>query len=75
MVYPTHLAAVSDAAEPAWRGLPSSDRPDLGSRLRVVGDPRKSPAQLDSSPQLTLLIGDSADCVGVGHEEYLQKRG
>jgi hypothetical protein len=32
----------------------------------VVGDPRKSPAQLDSSQQLTLLAEDGADRVGVG---------
>ena len=46
--------------------LPSGDGPDVRPRLRVVGDPRKSPAQLDSSRQLTLLAEDGADRVGVG---------
>ena len=51
-----------------WRRqrLPSGDGPDVRPRLRVVGDPRKSPAQLDSSRQLTLLAEDGADRVDVG---------
>jgi hypothetical protein len=28
--------------------------------------PAKSPTQLDSSRQLTLLVEDGADCVGIG---------
>jgi hypothetical protein len=51
-----------------WRRqrLPSNDGPDVRPRLRVVGDPWKSPAQLDSSRQLALLIEDCADCIGIG---------
>ena len=51
-----------------WRRelLPTGDGPDVRPRLRVVGDPRKSPAQLDSSRQLTLLAEDGADRVGIG---------
>jgi hypothetical protein len=62
-----------------WRRprLPSGDGPDVRQRLRVVGDPRKSPAQLDSSRQLTLLAEDGADRVGVGlgDEEHPQSMG
>ena len=59
-----------------WRRqrLPSGDGPDVRPRVRVVGDPRKSPAQLDSSRQLTLLAEDGADRVGIGlgDEEHPQ---
>jgi hypothetical protein len=57
-----------------WQRLPSGDGPDVRPRLRVVDDPRKSPAQLDSSRQLTLLAEDGADRVGVGlgDEEHPQ---
>jgi hypothetical protein len=33
---------------------------------RDRGDPRKSPAQLNSGRQLALLVEDGADCVGIG---------
>ena len=51
-----------------WRRqrLPSGDSSDVRSCLGVVGDPRKSPAQLDSSRQLALLAEDGADCIGIG---------
>ena len=48
-----------------WR-LPSGDCPDVCPRLRVVGDPRKSPTQLDGDRQLALLVEDGADCIGIG---------
>jgi hypothetical protein len=48
-----------------WR-LPSGDCPDVCPRLRVVGDPRKSPTQLDGGRQLALLVEDGADCIGIG---------
>ena len=57
-----------------WRRqrLPPGDCPDVCPRLRVVGDPGKSPAKLDSSRQLTLLAEDGADRVGIdlGDEEH-----
>jgi hypothetical protein len=45
-------------------------------RLRVVGDPWKSPAQPDGSRQLTLLVEDDADCLGIGpgDEEHPKSR-
>jgi hypothetical protein len=41
-------------------------------RLHVVGDPRKSPTQLNSSRQLTFLAEDCTDRGGVdlGYEEH-----
>ena len=62
-----------------WRRqrLPSSDGPDVRPRLRVVGDARKSTAQLDSSRQLALLAEDGADRVGIrlGDEEHPKSMG
>jgi hypothetical protein len=57
---------------PARQRLPSGNSSDVRPRLRVGGDPRKSPAQLDSSRQLAFLVEDGADCVGIGlgHEEH-----
>jgi hypothetical protein len=35
-------------------------------RLRVVGDPREPPSQLDSGRQLSLLVEDGADRGSIG---------
>jgi hypothetical protein len=40
------------------------------SCLGVVGDPRKSPVQLNSSRQLALLVEDGPDGIGIGDEEH-----
>jgi hypothetical protein len=42
-------------------------------RLRVVGDPREPPTQLDSGRQLSLLIDGRADRsgIGLGDNEHL----
>jgi hypothetical protein len=57
-----------------WRRqrLPSGDSSDVRSCLGVVGDPRKSPAQLNSGRQLAVLVEDGADCIGIGlgYEEH-----
>ena len=55
-----------------WQRLPSGNGPDVCPRLCVVGDPWKSPAQLDHSRKLTLLVKDGADRfgVGLGHEKH-----
>jgi hypothetical protein len=45
---------------------PPGDAPGARSRFRVVGDPWELPAQLDSGRQLSLLIEDGADRVGIG---------
>jgi hypothetical protein len=55
-----------------WQRRPPGDAPGACPRLRVVGDPREPPAQLDSSRQLSLLVEDSADrgSIGLGDNEH-----
>ena len=62
-------AAVTQPGHRAWRSrqrLPARNRPDTCSRFRVVANPRKTAAQLDSCRQLALLVEDGADCIGIG---------
>jgi hypothetical protein len=62
-----------------WRGQrhPSGDAPGAFPRLRVVGDPREPPTQLDSGRQLSLLIEGRADRsgIGLGNDEHGGKMG
>jgi hypothetical protein len=55
-----------------WQRRPPGDAPGTHSRLRVVGDPREPPAQLDSSRQFSVLVEDSADrgSIGLGDNEH-----
>ena len=55
-----------------WQRRPPGDAPSVCPRLRVVGDPREPPAQLDSSRQLSVLVEDSADrgSIGLGDNEH-----
>ncbi len=48
------------------RRLPAGDGPDAGPRLRVVGDPREPPPQLDDGRQLALLVESGTDRGGIG---------
>jgi hypothetical protein len=55
-----------------WQRRPPGDAPSVCPRLRVVGDPREPPAQLDSSRGLSLLVQDSTDrgSIGLGDNEH-----
>jgi hypothetical protein len=55
-----------------YQRSPPGDAPSVCPRLRVVGDPREPPAQLDSSRQLSLLVEDGADrgSIGLGDNEH-----
>jgi hypothetical protein len=55
-----------------WQRRPPGDTPSVCPRLRVVGDSREPPAQLDSSRQLSVLVKDSADrgSIGLGDNEH-----
>lgn len=49
-----------------WQRRPPGNAPSVCPRLRVVGDPREPPAQLDSSRQLSILVEDRPDRGGIG---------
>jgi hypothetical protein len=55
-----------------WQRRPPGDAPSVCPCLRVVGDPREPPAQLDSSRELSLQIEDRADrgSIGLGDNEH-----
>ena len=57
-----------------WQRHPPGDAPGACPRLRVVSDPRKPPAQLNNSRQLSLLIEGGADrgSIGLGDDEHPQ---
>jgi hypothetical protein len=59
-------------AQRGWQRRPPGDAPNACPRIRVVGDPWKPPAQLDSSRQLSLLIENGADrgSISLGDDEH-----
>jgi hypothetical protein len=59
-------------AQRGWQRRPPRNAPNVCSCLRVVGDPWKPPAQLDSSRQLSLLIENGADrsSISLGDDEH-----
>jgi hypothetical protein len=65
--------AVLAGTQPRHRAQRGGQRrpPNACPRLRVVGDPWKPPAQLDSSRQLSLLIENGADrSISLGDDEH-----
>lgn len=61
-------------ARRGWQRRPPGYAPSARPRLRVVGDSWEPPAQLDSGRQLSLLIKDDANRVGIsfGDDEHPQ---
>jgi lipopolysaccharide export system ATP-binding protein len=57
-------------ARPGRQRRPPGDAPRARTRLRVVGHAREPPTQLDSGRQLSLLIEDSADRIGLEFWQY-----